>query len=296
MNRVIASLKRELAISRLKKDFYELFKGIFTWDLAIFAIFPIIITILALFPDFSANLRLNIHEWRWWQLLTSSFVHIDFEHFIKNILWFLTLFFCQIIIISRLNIKRDYLILFLPTVFLFPIISSIIQILVYPIKVPLLQDTMGSSGIISAFWGIGYFLVLFALSKKERVINKYSYYLAIGYICLSILVIYRSKAITIIIGLLFILFYLYKYLANIKIITRVLGEETHTNSAYSFILIFLFLLFFAAPYVLFPIKVSDNRGTVDLVVHYMGIIWGLSISYLYLNWKYKKRYLIAKHI
>lgn len=291
MNRVIANLKREFAISKIKRDFRDLFKDIFTGDLAIFVIFPIIITILALFPSLTASLKLDIHNWRWWQLLTSSFVHIDFQHYTKNLSWFLTLFICQILIVSRLDLKRHYRNLFLITVFLFPIISSIIQIIVYPIKIPLLHFSMGSSGIISAFWGIGYFLVLFALSKKEKIFDIYSYYIAICFIGISFLFIYRSQTSIIqpvIIGLAFILFCLYKSLTNIKEMGKTLSEESHKNIIYSFVLIFLFLCFFIAPYVLFPTSFTDNRGTVDLFVHYMGILWGLTIGYLYLSYIHKR--------
>ena len=193
INRIKRNLKQRFAISKIKREFRELFTGVFKWDLIIYLLFPLIITILALFPDFTVNLRLNLHEWRWWQLLTSSFVHIDFKHYSNNLAWFLTLFVCQILIVSRLNMRKQYLNLFLLTTLLFPIISSIIEIIVYPIKMPLLQSTMGSSGIIAAFWGIGYSLVLFALTKKKRLLNKYAYYIAIASIALSFFFIYRAQ-------------------------------------------------------------------------------------------------------
>lgn len=298
IEKVINNIKHEFALNKVKRDFRELFKDVFKWDLAIFAILPIVITILALFPDFTVNLRLNIHDWRWWQLLTASFVHINFKHYTDNISWFLILFVCQILIVSRLNIKKHYLNLFLLTILLFPIISSVIEIIVYPIKMPSIQFSMGSSGIISAFWGIGYSLVLFALTNKKWILDKYAYYIAITSIALSFLVIYRAQGNIIkplIILLLFLMFCLYKYFENLKILAISLCEENKNNMFYFILLTFSLLFFFAAPRILFPTNSANEKGTVDLFVHYMGIIWGLSISYLYLNWKYKKRYLIAKN-
>lgn len=277
---------------RLKQDIKEVIQSLHYKSLILLLIFPTILTIFFLFSNLNSYLSLNIYNPSWWQIVTSHFVHRDFNHFINNTSLFLLLGVIQLVIISGIKEEKNYFLLLLLLIAFFPLIGSLVEIILYPKIIPFLKNSMGASGIVSAVWGTGYMLFLFALSKDRWLLNVHALNISLIYVGLLFLIRYypyhKSLGIVLILGIA-LLFLLYLYRAEIKFVGYEVAKASQQNLVYTFSLILALLMFIAGSTVLFPIKLMDGNGMIDFFMHYMGIIFGLTFSFIYLNVFHKKK-------
>lgn len=250
------------------------------------AIFPLILAILFLFPCLNQYLSLNIYNPSWWQIITSHFVHRDFNHLIGNIGIFLLLGISQLVIVSRIKEEKKYFYLLLLLIASFPLVGSLVAISLYPKLIPSLKNAMGASGIVSAFFGAGYMLSLFVLSKKKWLLNIYALNISLIYVGLMLMLsyykYYKNTSI-IIFGCIALAFFLYQYKNELKVIYYEISKATQQNWLYAFSLILALLFFISLPRILFPLNVMAEKSMIDFFMHYIGIIYGLIFSFIYLN-------------
>ncbi len=200
---------RKLKWSNIKKDFKELFKGITQKEIILFFAFPIFISLLMLLPSiFRESLSFKIYDYSWWQFITHAFIHKDFNHLRNNLQGYLIFGAILFIFANRFKEKKNQFLVFLFTLISLPIISSIIEILIYPIFMPI-KTSQGSSGLVSAILGFLPVLWIYHFSKKQKInlININFFNLSTLYVSLLFVIIYYP------IHKIFYLFFLYHSLS-----------------------------------------------------------------------------------
>ena len=264
-----------------------------TWkDAAIFIIFPCSLALLMLLPEqMRSMLALKIHEPMIWQLWTSSFIHLDFNHLISNILFYFIVGITLLLLSNHGRAKKFFFRLLLATILILPVVDSLIVIKLYPSLFPSLQTSEGSSGIVSAMVGFLPFFWVCYLTQKHKIRLDFAklYCLCLSYIALSLALAYFlfHKDISIVLILfLFFSFSLYVYRNDAKNILKLLQKDLlnkETNTIINFLIIFAPLLFFLLPYTLFPIKFVFEGTFADFFIHYTGIIFGITASFISIN-------------
>jgi len=290
-------LKRQLGFSSLKRQFSELIMGIQKRDALLILIFPILITLIALLPSaIRESLQLNIKNPIWWQYFTQSFVHSSWSHLSSNLFGYFLYSVLIIILVNKLQLKKEFYKLFIFLIISLPIVSSIIQVKSYPILLswlPNLQHSAGSSGIVSALAGfvIIFWAMYFTKANKKIIFDvRTSLFFAI-YVALLFLLYYGKGISYVILGVLILfLIFLLTLLGNIKNVFIEVAKESKKNFLLTFFLIIAPILFFVTPRIIFPSFTDMFReGTfVDFFMHYIGIAYGIIVSSSYFIFINKK--------
>jgi len=293
----IEEMKRLLSPSSLKKQARELVYGISKKDILLIAIFPITLFLIMLLPSVIRDiLRLDIKNPELWQYLTQSFVHNGWSHLWSNLSSYLLFSIMGLLLANWCKEKREFFKLFLFAVITLPILSSIIQVLYYPILLswlPHLQYAQGSSGIVSALAGFAPIFWAIYFNKKNDKINfdvRMLLFLAL-YIALLFVYIYNQSFSYIFLFVAFLsAISLILLLSNFKNILIEIANETKTNLLKSFILRISFLFFIATPIIIFPslTKMFDGGTFTDFFMHYISICYGIIVSGVYFIFIYKK--------
>src|SRR3989344_3944732 len=84
------------------------------------------------------------------------------------------------------------------------------------------------------------------------------------------------------------LFFIFIYRKNIKLILKSIAEESKGNILFYFILFFIPLFFILAPTILFPTNVIQGNSLVDFFMHYIGLVYGLLISFIFFKVKFSR--------
>lgn len=288
MNKEISFFIEKLRWKELKKQFVELTKGITIRDLLWLSIFPVFITLFMFLPEkFVSLLRLNIRNPSWWQYLTQSFIHFSWEHYKSNVFLYFFLIFFIILLANLGRKKKEFYNLFLFLVISFPIFSSFVQVLFYPIVLgwlPSLKFLYGSSGIISALFGfLPVFWILYIKHKNPSV--------KINFLFVGLFVTYGSVVFTYFYGknlmLIFLLILLFLFLLInfnlVKISVKEIFWESKNNLLVCLVMVFIVSLFVLGPFFIFPSSVNLFKGGafIDIGGHYLGFIYGLVIGGFY---------------
>lgn len=273
-----------------------LFEGISIKDLLLLLIFPTIITLLMLLPDsVRISMMLNVKNPPWWQFFTSGFMHQDWIHLTNNLIWYFLLVFPLFFLIATKTIKKKYYFqFFIFIIITFPIVSSFFVVHYYPEIFPNLMYSTGSSGIIAAFSGLIPSFWILSIANKDKIRIKRRFALInIFYLILSFLIIYfpihKKLFLSSLIGILFIIF-LFSYSKGFLNILKKIGFEQQKNIISAFISLFTIILFVFTPILFFPkINLLNNNGTLtDFLVHYLGIAYGLIISFYFFIFAHKE--------
>jgi membrane associated rhomboid family serine protease len=248
-------------------------------------IFPVIISAVMLLPgNIQEALKLNLQNPKFWQFLTSGFVHNSASHYFDNLVAFIILILLQIILINRLKLQKSYSWLLFFTIISFPIISSIVKILLYPSLMPMVKISCGSSGIVSSLAGFIPMVWIAYLSKASRKnLCTVSFFgMVLSYIVLSFVIAYfsyhRNLFLTLIIIAIIVVFTA-SYKKSIKYIARTIAGEK--NRLMLFYLLLLLLFFLSSPLLTFPLRLIQGNNSVDFFAHYLGFIYGFFISFVF---------------
>ena len=268
----------------------ELFKGFSLRDLALLLIFPTIITLLMFLPEpIRIFMQLNIKNPQWWQFFTSGFIQQNWSpHFLGNILGYFIMVFPVFFLIATRTNKKKYYFYFLTIISLtFPLLGSLFQWYFYPNVFTHLVLLTGSSGIIAGLSGLIPAFWILSLANKIQLRIKIRFALiSIVYLPLSFLFIYSALLYNLKIFfcvLVFFILLLFSYRNGILSILLAIGNERKNSIFTTFILILTLTLFLATPSIIFPkLSVLSNGTTLtDFFVHYLGMAYGLIISFYF---------------
>lgn len=279
----------KLTLGAIKTNFINVINGITLKEILIFLLFPIVITVLMLLPvTIRETLSLRNHNYLWWQVFTSAFIHKDWNHLLSNIQSYLAFGGILLVFSNKAWGKKDLLSLSILILISLPLISSIASLLIY--RNYSIETIQGSSGLISAV--LGFFPILWVsyFSKKNRqnLMNMNFFYVCILYVALLYSTIYLPYyqsiilPFTIFISILILSFF---YRNSFKTILKGIREESKANVVFGFLLVFIPLFFMAAPILLFPLKTIQNGSQVGIFVHYLGLIYGVTLSFIFFKIK-----------
>lgn len=293
-------ISKQITPSSLKKHFISLSKEVRKKDLIIFSLFPLFITLLMLLPQtLRGFLQLNIKNPIWWQYLTQSFIHNGWNHLSSNLGGYLVYSIFLILIVSYTRLKKEFYKLFLFLLISLPIISSLIQVKFYPVLLswlPNLQNSSGSSGIVSALAGFSiiFWAVYFSKINDKIIFDVRTPLFFAIYIAFLFVFFYgQGTRIVFILMLLLLLGFLFTLITNFKFIFLEISKETKDNLILAFILITLPLLFIVTPKIIFPsFENMFNGGSfTDFLMHYIGIAYGVIIAgsyFIFINKKWRQ--------
>jgi len=276
----------------IKKDCIEITNGISLKDILIFFAFPVFITLLMFLPSIiRESLSFKIYDYSWWQFITNAFIHKDLSHLWHNLQGYFIFGLILLIFANRTGDKKNLLWLFLFTLISLPIISSIIEVLIYPVFMPMIKTSQGSSGLVSAILGFLPMLWIYHFSKKQKnnLININFFNLSTLYVALLFVIIYypiHKNIFFILLVLACILFFGYLYRKNFKPLLKGIFEESKDNLIFYFLRILLPIFFMVAPLLLFPVKIVQGNSMVDFFMHYIGLIYGIILSFLFFKFKF----------
>jgi hypothetical protein len=139
-------------------------------------------------------------------------------------------------------------------------------------------------GFFPMFW-----IYYFSKKQKNNMIDKF-FNLSLSYLYLLIVVIYyriHKNMLLVSAFLFYFLFYCYLYRKDFKLLIKNIYQESKSNIIFYFLTIFLPIFFMIAPLILFPPKFVKGNITIDIFTHYIGLFYGIIISYVFLKTKYK---------
>ena len=107
---------RTMNIIKKYKDFRSTINlRLFSVYLAIVLIIPAITIIIeylvSVYPSFRSSLQVDLQDFHVYQLFTSSFVHLNFDHFLANVTAYLLIAIYGLVLATIVNRKRLYLVL-----------------------------------------------------------------------------------------------------------------------------------------------------------------------------------------
>lgn len=158
---------------------------------------------------------------------------------------------------------------------------------------PMIKTSQGSSGLVSSILGFLPMLWIFYHSKKQKhnLITMNFFNLCGLYVALLFVSIYYpihkniSYIFVVIASMVLIGFFNRK---NFKPIFKGVLAESRENILFYFLMILVPILFMVMPLLLFPVKIVQGNSLVDFFIHYIGLIYGLIISFIFLKWKFSK--------
>jgi membrane associated rhomboid family serine protease len=270
-------------------------KNITLIDIVLLLIFPLILFILMFLPSkIHTILTLNIHDPSWWQFLTNAFMHKDWNHLKGNLMGYLFFIIPTFLIILRNNNKKQFYKVLFWTILTTPIITSLVTIWIYPQVVPTVLSSQGASGIIAGLLGTMFMFFLSDMYIKSKNKLKIKNFLSLG-ILLSVFIVAvinyiyytRSWSVILIIAIIIaiIIWLIYALKKQIKNIIKNLIAEYRVSKFNYYLTMFLPLLFIFVPFQLFPSQLKTGGAVVDIFVHYVGLLYGILISYYILKWK-----------
>jgi len=238
-------------------------------------------------PSFRASLQIDLENFHLYQLVTSSFVHADFNHFLGNVTAYLLIIIYGLVLATILNRKRLYLVLTKMIVLVF---------LLFGAAFALFNSTTtyyaGLSGIDAALAGL---LLIFWLMYLEQKTAKgmRSFY---GIVLAGILVLFvgitlrymslyhAAKApvlMSSMVTILLCLFVLTVILFRHQFVTmyRVLKEFSWSSRLLTFMIIAILAYFI---WNIFPESLGHSTRVTSISLHLTGVILGILVGYLFM--------------
>ncbi|MGC9059007.1 MAG: hypothetical protein ACP5H3_01175 [Candidatus Aenigmatarchaeota archaeon] len=205
----------------------------------------------------------------------SSFIHIDFKHFLGNLTGYLLIIF----LILNIETKKERLYIF--TIFsllILPFLTSFSFLFLATSYV----YTLGFSNIVSAFSSYLLYSLFTSLKKiqKDLSLSFYIYLITIS-ILITIIAIFTSKSIFILSISYFILFSIFEF-RELKNISKAvykkllkLKKESFTSAFFKITTaaLAITLAIFSLP-ILIPLKANG----INILSHYIGYLFGVVLA------------------
>lgn len=143
----------------------------------IILLLPVIISAILLVnffvipKDIQDLLKLNIENVQVYQLITSAYTHLTWEHLLGNLIAFLTSYFLvYYIIIRKLKAEKQYIKFILSCLILLPVFTSVIRLFfLKPFGLMVLGGYCGFSVVLFALFGSLHSLVpIYKKTKKKQ--------------------------------------------------------------------------------------------------------------------------------
>lgn len=263
---------------------------LFSVYLAFTLIIPVITIIIEYLitynPSFRSDLQVNLQNFHIYQLFTSSFVHVNFDHFLGNITAYLLIIIYGLVLATILNKKRLYLALTKVIVVVFLIFAALFALFnmttIY---------YAGLSGIDAALAGL---LLLFWLMYLERKSNRsmrnYSGVMLVFILVLSAGIIARymflyhitknttlAYGLAVITGILVLVIFIYR--SQFAAVYRALKGFNWSSRLLTFAIVVIFSYFI---WNIFPERLANSTRVVSVSLHVAGIIIGILVGYLFM--------------
>jgi len=235
-------------------------------------------------PSFRTDLQVNLQNFHVYQLFTSSFVHVNFDHFLGNVTIYLLIIIYGLLLATILNKKRLYLVLTKVIVVVFLLFGALFTLFnmttIY---------YAGLSGIDAALAGL---LLLFWLMYLEQKSNRsmHSYFgvilvfilaLFTGIIARYMFLYHTTKNTTLVYGLvvitgmLVVAIFIYRY--QFVDVYHALKGFDWSSRLLTIAIIVIFLYFI---WNIFPEHLTNSTRVVSISLHLAGIIIGIFVGYL----------------
>ncbi|MGA2120915.1 MAG: rhomboid family intramembrane serine protease [Methanoregula sp.] len=263
---------------------------LFSFYLAIVLIIPAITIaieyLVSVYPSFRSGLQVDLQDFHVYQLFTSSFVHLNFDHFLGNVTAYLLIAIYGLVLATIVNRKRLYLVLTKVIVVIFLIFGAC-----FAVFNATTSYYAGLSGIDSALAGL---LLLFWLMYLERTSGRSmrSYYgvVLVGILAMSAgiiaryMLLYRTGTgspllygLAAVTGMLVLAALAYRH--QFRDLYRVMQEFSWPSRLLTIAIAAIFLYFV---WNLFPERLANSTRTVSISLHLAGIVIGILAGYLFM--------------
>jgi membrane associated rhomboid family serine protease len=263
---------------------------LFSLYLAIVLIIPAITIVIEYLvsanPVFRSGLQVDLQDFHLYQLFTSSFVHLNFDHFLGNVTAYLLIAVYGLVLATIINRKRLYLVLSKVIVVIFLIFGAF-----FAFFNAATSYYAGLSGIDSALAGL---LLLFWLMYLEQVSGRRgrSFYgvvmagvlaMSAGIIARYMLLYHAEKSTPLLLGLGAVIFLLLLavivYRHQFAGLYCVLQELPWSSRLPTIAIVVIFGYFI---WNLFPERLASSTRTVSISLHLAGIAIGILAGYLFM--------------
>jgi len=262
----------------------RLFSVYLAFTLIIPAITIIVEYYVTVDPSLRASLQVDMQDFHIYQLFTSSFVHLNFDHFLGNVTAYLLIAIYGLVLATIINRKRLYVVLSKAIVMIFLIFGAF-----FAFFNATTTYYAGLSGIDAALAGL---LLLFWLMYLEgrsgqKMRTYYGVVLA-GLLALSFgiiaryLLLYRAaRTPELVYGLaavsVLLVLAVFIYRQQFVDLYRVLQEFDWSSRLLTLAIAAIFLYFI---WNLFPERLGDSTRSVSISLHLAGIVIGILAGYL----------------
>jgi membrane associated rhomboid family serine protease len=264
--------------------------SLFSFYLAIVLIIPAITILVeyyvSAYPAFRSSLQIDMQDFHIYQLFTSSFVHLNFDHFLANVTAYLLIAIYGLVLATIVNRKRLYLVLTKVIVVIFLIFGA-----VFALFNATTSYYAGLSGIDSALAGL---LLLFWLMYLEQESGRKmrGYYgvvlvsilaLSAGIIARYMLLYHTSRSFPFQFGLVAVTVLLvlsaFAYRRQFADLYHVLQEFPWSSRLLTIAIVIIFAYFI---WNLFPERLANTTRTVSVSLHLAGVVIGVLAGYLFM--------------
>jgi len=258
--------------------------------LCIVLIIPAISTVfeylISVNPGLRSSLLVDLQNFHVYQLFTSSFVHLNFDHFLANVTAYLLIAIYGLVLATLMNRKRMYVVLSKIIVVIFLVFGAL-----FAVFNATTTYYAGLSGIDSALAGLLliFWLVYLEHASGQRMRNYYGLVLcavlALGAgIMARYILLYRLErsapflaALAAVIVLLLLAIVLYRH--QFSGLYRVIRGFSWSARCITVAIVLIFAYFV---WNLFPERLANSTRTVSISLHLAGIVIGILAGYLFL--------------
>ncbi|HVP97577.1 hypothetical protein [Methanoregula sp.] len=277
-------------LTRLREARSRVNLRLFSFYLSIVLIIPAITIIIEYLvtvnPGLRNDLQVDMQNFHLYQVFTSSFVHLNFDHFVANVTAYLLIAVYGLVLATLVNRKRLYLVLSKIIVVVFLVFGAF-----FAYFNATTSYYAGLSGIDSALAGLLllFWLVYLEHLSGQRMRHYYGIVLS-GVLALSAgiiaryIILYHAVHNAVFVGALagilvllgcVILLYRQQFLE----VYRVLAGFTWSTRLVTVAIVAIFAYFV---WNLFPERLAPSTRTVSISLHVAGIVIGILAGYLLL--------------
>jgi membrane associated rhomboid family serine protease len=262
---------------------------LFSLYLAIVLIIPAITIIVeyyvTTYPSFRSSLQIDMQNFHIYQLFTSSFVHLNFDHFLGNVTAYILIGIYGLVLATLVNRKRLYIVLSKVIIGVFLIFGAC-----FALFNATTTYYAGLSGIDSALAGL---LLLFWLMYLEQKSGRRmrSFYGVVTVCILAMsegiiaryILLYHSRTSPLLLALAAVTFMLvlgvFVYWHQFVDLYRIMQEFSWSSRFLTVAIVAIFGYFI---WNLFPEQLARSTRTVSVSLHLAGILIGILAGYLFM--------------
>jgi membrane associated rhomboid family serine protease len=239
-------------------------------------------------PSFRTSLQINLQNFHIYQLFTSSFVHLNFDHFVGNVTAYLLIITYGLLLATALNRKRLYLALTKVIVVAFILFGAVFALLNMTTMV-----YAGLSGIDAALAGLLFLFWLMYLEKiSQKSRNEYYGVVLAGVLllCAGLTVrfitlyhgtrtqlLFDMLVVMTVILVLTVIIYRHQFVTTY----HALREFSWSSRILTFAIVLVFAYFI---WNVFPDRLGSSVRGVSIFLHLGGIILGIVVGYLVMRY------------